>query len=196
MPVSIAPVGTPSVAAAQAPAPAAPPAPPAPPLATQLSQPIVALTRAASGEHVVTLSVTPDNLGPVTVRAHVGSQGIRIELFAPNDLGRDALRGIMPELRRDLAGTGMNSNLQLSAQNQPTSTTSSSNQQGGGAGTNGGLGSGQGSTNGNNGNQDGAASRSERGPALGSPRMDAPNAEPTRAPVRSGQHASSIDVMA
>jgi len=69
----------------------------------------------------MTVSVTPDNLGPVTVRAHVGAEGVRVELFASNDLGRDAIRAIIPDLRRDLAGAGLGGNLSLSSQNQPSS---------------------------------------------------------------------------
>ncbi|MCQ1988071.1 flagellar hook-length control protein FliK [Arthrobacter sp. zg-Y844] len=67
----------------------------------------------------MTLSITPDNLGPVTVRAHVGAEGVRIELFAPSEAGREALRTLMTDLRRDLAGSGMNANLSLSAQDAP-----------------------------------------------------------------------------
>jgi flagellar hook-length control protein FliK len=71
----------------------------------------------------MTLSVTPENLGPVTVRAHVSPDGIRVELFAPNDAGREALRSILTDLRRDLSGAGMNTSLSLSAQDQPGSET-------------------------------------------------------------------------
>jgi flagellar hook-length control protein FliK len=67
----------------------------------------------------MTISVTPDNLGPVIVRAQVSSAGIRVELFAPNDAGREALRTILPDLRRDLAGGGLNSNLSLSSDGRP-----------------------------------------------------------------------------
>ena len=77
------------------------------PLSTQIARPLFSLANAAHGEHVMTISVTPDNLGPVTVRAHVGPEGVRVELFAPNDAGRDALRSIMSDLKRDLAGSGM-----------------------------------------------------------------------------------------
>lgn len=77
------------------------------PLSTQIARPLFSLANAAHGEHVMTISVTPDNLGPVTVRAHVGPEGVRVELFAPNDAGRDALRSIMADLKRDLAGSGM-----------------------------------------------------------------------------------------
>jgi len=67
----------------------------------------------------MTVHVRPDNLGPVTVRAHVGGEGVRVELFAPTDVGRDALRAILPDLRRDLTGAGLTGTLDLSSQNQP-----------------------------------------------------------------------------
>ncbi|MET4782768.1 flagellar hook-length control protein FliK [Glaciihabitans sp. UYNi722] len=91
--------------------------------AAQLSKPIFSLAAAGPGEHVVTVSVTPDNLGPVTVRAHVGAEGMRVELFAPSDIGRDAIRSILPDLRKDLAGQGLSANLDLSSQNQPTDSS-------------------------------------------------------------------------
>ncbi len=67
----------------------------------------------------MTVHVTPDTLGPVTVRAHVGAEGVRVELFAPTDAGRDALRAILPDLRRDFSGSGLSGSLDLSSQNQP-----------------------------------------------------------------------------
>lgn len=117
------PVAAPVSAPVQASTPVASVAPPAPaatvPFTAQLARPIFSLAAAGAGEHILTVSVTPDNLGPVTVRAHVGAEGVRVELFAPNDLGRDAIRAIIPDLRRDLAGAGLGSNLSLSSQNQP-----------------------------------------------------------------------------
>jgi flagellar hook-length control protein FliK len=82
----------------------------------------------------MTVSVTPDNLGPVTVRAHVGAEGVRVELFAPTDLGRDAIRAIIPDLRRDLAGAGLGGNLSLSSQNQPSSDGAATGSQSGQSG--------------------------------------------------------------
>ncbi|WP_310132528.1 flagellar hook-length control protein FliK [Leifsonia shinshuensis] len=105
-------------AAAQPPAPA-PAASTTPSLPAQLARPVFTLAAAGAGEHVMTVHVTPDTLGPVTVRAHVGSEGVRVELFAPTDLGRDALRAILPDLRRDLSGAGLSGTLDLSSQNQP-----------------------------------------------------------------------------
>jgi flagellar hook-length control protein FliK len=69
---------------------------------------------------VMTVHVTPDTLGPVTVRAHVGTEGVRVELFAPTDTGRDALRSILSDLRRDLSGSGLSGTLDLSSENQPS----------------------------------------------------------------------------
>ncbi|TFB52065.1 flagellar hook-length control protein FliK, partial [Cryobacterium tagatosivorans] len=110
-PTSAAPVA----AQAQAAPTTAPPAP----LATQIAGPLFTLAGARSGEHVLTINVAPDNLGPVTVRAHITGDNIRVELFAPTELGRDALRAMLPDLRRDLAGSGLNAQLNLSSGNQP-----------------------------------------------------------------------------
>ncbi|MDR6611461.1 flagellar hook-length control protein FliK [Leifsonia sp. 1010] len=92
---------------------------PQPTLGAQLARPVFTLAAAGAGEHVMTVHVTPDTLGPVTVRAHVGGEGVRVELFAPTDAGRDALRAILPDLRRDLGGAGLTGTLDLSSQNQP-----------------------------------------------------------------------------
>lgn len=116
-------IATPTVRleAVAAPTPAAEPASAQnTPFAGQLARPIFTLATAAPGSHTMTISVTPDILGPVTVRAHVSPDGIRIELFAPTDLGRDAIRAILPDLRKDLAGAGVGANLDLSSQNQPS----------------------------------------------------------------------------
>lgn len=100
-------------------APAAAQSPAHPPLAAQLSGPLFSLATARAGEHTMTLSVTPENLGPVTVRAHIGAEGVRVELFAPTDAGREALRAILHDLKRDLASAGLGSNLDLSARSGP-----------------------------------------------------------------------------
>lgn len=83
------------------------------PLADQVRGPVLALRSAAPGEHVLTLKVTPENLGPVQVRAHIGAEGIRIELVGATDAAREGLRNLLTDLRRDLAGTGMNASLSL-----------------------------------------------------------------------------------
>uniref|UniRef100_UPI003A80F084 flagellar hook-length control protein FliK n=1 Tax=unclassified Curtobacterium TaxID=257496 RepID=UPI003A80F084 len=89
------------------------------PLQQQLSRPVFALAQAGPGEHVVTVQVTPDALGPVTVRAHVTAHGMHVELFAASDAGRDAVRQVLPDLRRDAAGSALSTTLDLSSQNHP-----------------------------------------------------------------------------
>lgn len=105
---------TPSTPAAPAPAAPPPPAHAAPPtLNAQLAQPLFTLAGARAGEHIMTVQVNPDTLGPVTVRAVISSDDIRIELFSTSDSGRDALRHILPELRRDLSTGGLSATLDL-----------------------------------------------------------------------------------
>jgi len=77
------------------------------------------LARQPDGDHVVVVRVAPDDLGPVTVHARVSDSGIRIELFAPSDAGRDAIRQILTDLRRDLNATTANASVSVSDQNAP-----------------------------------------------------------------------------
>ncbi|MFK0007036.1 flagellar hook-length control protein FliK [Paenarthrobacter sp. NPDC090520] len=88
-----------------------------PPLNHQLAQPLFALASAKPGEHVMTLRVSPEDLGPLTVRAHIDHAGVRIELFAAGDAGREAVRQVLPELRRGLEDAG--ASLSLSSQDHP-----------------------------------------------------------------------------
>ncbi|SDS91847.1 flagellar hook-length control protein FliK [Microterricola viridarii] len=89
------------------------------PLATQLARPLFTLAAAGDGTHHMTITVNPERLGPVTVQAVVAGDQLRIELFAPSDVARDAVRGILGELRRDLAGTGLHASLNLSGDDAP-----------------------------------------------------------------------------
>lgn len=69
----------------------------------------------------MTVHVTPENLGPVTVRAVITGDDVRIEMFAPSETGREALRQILTELRRDIAGAGLAAALDLSSKSHPES---------------------------------------------------------------------------
>ncbi|MET0934131.1 MAG: flagellar hook-length control protein FliK [Mycetocola sp.] len=111
---AVSPTASPAPTTATTP-PGPAPAPPAQPLNAQLAQPLFSLAGARPGEHVMTVQVTPENLGPVTVRAVINVDGIQIELFSPSDSGREALRQILTDLRRDLAGSGMSASLDLSS---------------------------------------------------------------------------------
>jgi flagellar hook-length control protein FliK len=66
------------------------------------------------------VTVAPDALGPVTVRAHVSATGMQVEMFAASDAARDAVRAIIPDLRRDMGGAGLQVGIDLSSQNQPS----------------------------------------------------------------------------
>ncbi|WP_411701156.1 flagellar hook-length control protein FliK, partial [Conyzicola sp.] len=117
--VAVTPAASAPVAVTGAAASAPPVAQPAP-LAAQVAVPVFTLAAAGNGEHVMTIDIVPENLGPITVRAHVGTEGVRVELFAPNDLAREALRAILPDIRKDMGGAGLGGTLDLSSQNQPT----------------------------------------------------------------------------
>jgi flagellar hook-length control protein FliK len=116
-------IGQPGLAAQVPTAAPQQPLPAALPLHTQMARPVFSLAQAGPGEHTMTLKVSPEDLGPVTVRAHIGSDNsVRVELFAASDAGREALKTVMAELRRDLAASGLNANLDLSAKNHPADT--------------------------------------------------------------------------
>lgn len=87
------------------PPPADAPITPAPrSIAAQVVPPLLRLARLPEGTHRLTLVVAPESVGPITVRAHIGAGGdVRIELLTATDVARDALRGMLGELRRDLA---------------------------------------------------------------------------------------------
>lgn len=94
--------------------PAAPtPAQLAAQLGEQLGARLAGLRAAGTGEHVLTLRVDPESFGPVRVVAHITPDGVRVELLGATEAARDALRSALPDLRRDLAGAGLGSNLDL-----------------------------------------------------------------------------------
>lgn len=113
--------GAAATTATTAPSAAGPAAQPS--FVEQVRGPVLALRTAAPGEHLLTLKVTPDNLGPVQVRAHIGPDGIRIELVGATDAAREGLRNLLTDLRRDLAGTGMNASLSLGSDSAPGGRT-------------------------------------------------------------------------
>ena len=89
------------------------------PLQPQLAKPLFTLVGAPHGQHIMTLKVSPEDLGPLTVRAQIDAAGVRIELFAPGEAGREAVRGILPELRRELHDAGFGASLDLSDHSGP-----------------------------------------------------------------------------
>ena len=159
-----------------------------PVLLPQLVAPVVALAQAPDGEHHLTLTVSPENLGPVTVRAHIAGGTIHIELHTPSDLGREAVRVILADLRRDLAAVAPHASLALSpSDDAPGSATpqGSSNGQGSGGAT---------SANGGHSRPDASPHRDGGDPhSRSTPRAAPADTPPSAAPALS---IGSIDVFA
>lgn len=83
-------------------------------VAAQVSPVVVSIAQRPAGDHQLTMTVDPDSLGPVTLRAHIGRGGdVQVELVGATDAGRDALRAIVADLRRDLAAVMPHATLSL-----------------------------------------------------------------------------------
>ncbi len=83
------------------------------PLSTQLTGQLTSLRQLPHGEHILTLTVNPETFGPVKVVAHITPNGVSLELFGASDQARAALKAALPDLRRDLAGAGLEPHLEL-----------------------------------------------------------------------------------
>ncbi|NKY23534.1 flagellar hook-length control protein FliK, partial [Cellulomonas denverensis] len=82
-------------------------------LAGKLAEQLPALRAAGPGRHVLSMTVTPEHFGTVQVIAHISAESVRVELVGATDAARDSLRAALPDLRRDLAGSGLSSDVQL-----------------------------------------------------------------------------------
>ncbi|MFB4351987.1 hypothetical protein RAC69_02475 [Microbacterium sp. LS_15] len=113
--VAVSPVAAPTASLGVAPTDAPADVAPAPrAVAAQVSPVVVSIAQRPSGTHQLTMTVNPDTLGPVTVRAHIGQAGdVRVELIGATDAGRDALRAIVTDLRRDLAAAMPHASLSI-----------------------------------------------------------------------------------
>jgi flagellar hook-length control protein FliK len=107
----------------------------APPLNQQVAPAVLNLRSAGAGTHILTLTVSPESVGPVTVRAHITGDSMRVELSAPTDQGRDALLSMLPDLKRDLSQGGMNSALSVASPNSDAATAGGQNQFGSSGGS-------------------------------------------------------------
>lgn len=140
---ALAGTAAPSAAATvSAPAAAAAPAAPAPPLTQQLAAPVASLVRGGDGQHTLTLRVSPDDLGPVTVKARISGGSISVELASGTAAGRDAIRALLVDLRRDLAVLVPHSSIAVTAADAGRDGTSLSGTLGAASGTLAGAGGG------------------------------------------------------
>lgn len=146
-PVPVAPTGAPTGVPAVVPdAPRG--------VAAQIAPAVLSIAQRPAGTHQLTMTVNPDSLGPVTVRAHIGHAGdVQLELVGGTDAGRDALRSIVADLRRDLAAVAPHATLAVS-----TASADANAGRGGQPGADG-ASSGQGAP------RDGAREQSDRRPA-------------------------------
>ena len=92
-------------------------------LAPQVTAPVLSLVGRGEGDHTLTLRVTPDELGPVTVKAHITGGSIAIELASGSAAGRDALRALLVDLRRDLAVLAPHSTVSVASADAPRGDT-------------------------------------------------------------------------
>ena len=86
---------------------AAPTAGSDPPVAAQLGPQLAVLTDAADGSHTMTLVITPDSLGPVSIQATVTDGRLDLTLHGAHEHGRHALAEALPDLRRELEASGL-----------------------------------------------------------------------------------------
>ena len=84
-------------------------------VAAQVAPVVVSIAQRPMGTHQLTMTVNPDSLGPVTVRAHISAAGeVQVEVSGATDAGRDALRTMLVDLRRDLAAVMPHATLNVS----------------------------------------------------------------------------------
>ncbi|WP_314425289.1 hypothetical protein [uncultured Microbacterium sp.] len=84
-------------------------------VAAQMTPAVLSIAQRPAGTHQLVMTVNPESLGPVTVRAQIGQAGeVQVELIGGTDAGRDALRSIVADLRRDLAAVSPHATLSVS----------------------------------------------------------------------------------
>lgn len=117
---------TPVASAAPATAPAAstpnPVAQAAPTYAPNLSQQLFdqmqhqlsRLKVLGQGQHQLKLAINPETFGPVRVAANFHADGtVHLQLLGASEAARDQLRQVLSDLRRDLASTGLQADLDV-----------------------------------------------------------------------------------
>ncbi|MUK01423.1 hypothetical protein GM708_05475 [Vibrio cholerae] len=103
------------------------------PLPQQLGAPAFALVQTAAdasvGTSTITVTVAPEDLGPISIRASFSPDGTRLEFFSATDTGREALKQALPDLRREASSSGLSASLDLGTgtpdDDRPTARTDS-----------------------------------------------------------------------
>ncbi len=102
------------------------------PLVTaQLVAAVGPLKIAADGVQTLTLMLHPADLGSVQVRAELRDGVVSLQLIGSTDVGREALRAALPDLRRDLMDAGVTTgSLELGAGSPDTGAFSRNSPEG------------------------------------------------------------------
>jgi flagellar hook-length control protein FliK len=90
--------------------PEAAPTPPAgagTPVAAQLGRQLAVLRNAPDGSQTMTVVITPETLGQVTVSVTITDGTLDLTLHGAHETGRHALAAALPELRRELETAGL-----------------------------------------------------------------------------------------
>lgn len=77
------------------------------PLPSQLATALAPVARQADGSYQLSIRLQPEQLGTVHVDLHVDNGTLNVSLHAEGDTTRDLLRQNLPQLRAQLAGTGL-----------------------------------------------------------------------------------------
>lgn len=85
---------------------------------SQLGHRLVALAEADDGVHRLSVQLHPQDLGIVQVVAVLSEGRLHLQLSAGSDLGREALRGALADLRADLASAGLGAETTLDLSEQ------------------------------------------------------------------------------
>jgi flagellar hook-length control protein FliK len=70
---------------------------------------LVPLRRGPDGVHRMTIHLSPEDLGPISIVAEVRGGAIAVQLHSATEAGRAALQASLPDLRRDLVDGGFGS---------------------------------------------------------------------------------------
>jgi flagellar hook-length control protein FliK len=76
-------------------------------VATQLAPQLAVLRNAPDGSQTMTLVITPESLGPVSIQVTVTDGTLDLILHGAHAQGRHALTEALPELRRELESAGL-----------------------------------------------------------------------------------------
>lgn len=80
----------------------------------QMQHQLSRLKALGQGQHQLKLAINPETFGPVRVAANFHADGtVHLQLLGASEAARDQLRQVLSDLRRDLASTGLQADLDV-----------------------------------------------------------------------------------